>query len=118
LFWLRNHRPAVIILDLGLPDLSGQEVLHRLREWSNAPVVILSVQDDEAGKVAALDAGADDYGDQTIQTRANCWRAFASRCVMPRRPEEARVFQAGKLLVDLPISSRHRERTRGKTQRH
>jgi len=56
-----QHRPAIVVLDLGLPDLSGQEILRRLREWSNVPVVILSVQDDEAGKVAALDAGADDY---------------------------------------------------------
>ena len=57
LVFAAQHRPAVVILDLGLPDLSGHEVLRRLREWSNVPVIILSVQDDEAGKVAALDAG-------------------------------------------------------------
>ena len=57
-----------MILDLGLPDLSGQEVLRRLREWSNVPVIILSVQDDEAGKVAALDAGADDYVTKPFNT--------------------------------------------------
>src|SRR6266853_5319577 len=51
-----QHRPAVVILDLGLPDLAGQEVLRRFREWSHAPVIILSVQEDEAGKVEALDA--------------------------------------------------------------
>ena len=56
-----QHRPSLIILDIGLPDLSGKDVLSRLREWSNVPVVILSVQSDEKGKVAALDAGADDY---------------------------------------------------------
>ena len=63
-----QHRPALVILDLGLPDLSGQEVLRRLREWSNAPVLVLSVQDDEKGKVAALDAGADDYVTKPFNT--------------------------------------------------
>src|ERR1700745_1120633 len=55
------HKPAVILLDLGLPDFEGLEVLKRLREWSEAPVVVLTVRDDVQEKVAALDAGADDY---------------------------------------------------------
>jgi len=55
------QRPDAIILDLSLPDLSGIEVLRRLREWSQIPVLILSVRDGEAEKIAALDAGADDY---------------------------------------------------------
>ena len=54
-------RPDAVILDLSLPDLSGLEVLRRLREWSQLPVLILSVRGAEADKVAALDAGADDY---------------------------------------------------------
>ena len=56
-----QHRPEIILLDLGLPDLGGLEVLQRLREWTQTPVVILTVQDAEAEKVAALDGGADDY---------------------------------------------------------
>jgi two-component system KDP operon response regulator KdpE len=55
------RRPDVIILDLGLPDLPGIEVLKRLREWSRVPVLILSVRGAEGDKIAALDAGADDY---------------------------------------------------------
>jgi two-component system KDP operon response regulator KdpE len=55
------QRPELVVLDLGLPDKSGLEVLKRLREWSQVPVLILTVQDDEAEKVALLDAGADDY---------------------------------------------------------
>jgi len=55
------RRPDAIILDLGLPDLSGLEVLKQLREWSHVPVLILSVHGEEDRKVAALDAGADDY---------------------------------------------------------
>jgi two-component system KDP operon response regulator KdpE len=54
-------RPGLIILDLGLPDMEGIEVLRRLREWSQVPIIILSVRDREDEKVAALDSGADDY---------------------------------------------------------
>ena len=54
-------RPDAVILDLSLPDIEGLEVLRRLREWTQLPVLILSVRGDEAGKIAALDAGADDY---------------------------------------------------------
>lgn len=54
-------RPDLIILDLGLPDIEGVEVVRRLREWSKTPVIILSVKDQEQEKIAALDAGADDY---------------------------------------------------------
>src|SRR5687768_15619502 len=56
-----NDRPDVLILDLGLPDLDGLDVVVQLREWSRVPVIILSVREREADKIAALDAGADDY---------------------------------------------------------
>lgn len=55
------HKPDVIVLDLGLPDMDGLEVLTRLREWSDVPLVVLSVRDEEAVKVRALESGADDY---------------------------------------------------------
>lgn len=54
-------QPDIIILDLGLPDMSGVEVCQQLREWTDLPVIILSAHDSEVEKVAALDAGADDY---------------------------------------------------------
>ena len=54
-------RPDLMIVDLGLPDLDGVEVVRRLREWSAMPAIVLSVREQEADKVAALDAGADDY---------------------------------------------------------
>ena len=55
------RRPDIVVLDLGLPDISGVDVLRRLREWTQVPVLILSVRGHEDDKVAALDAGADDY---------------------------------------------------------
>jgi len=54
-------RPDIILLDLGLPDLDGVEVIRRIREWSQVPIIVLSVRDGEDNKVEALDAGADDY---------------------------------------------------------
>jgi two-component system KDP operon response regulator KdpE len=56
-----NDHPDIIILDLGLPDFDGIEVTRRLREWSQTPIIILSVREAEHDKIAALDAGADDY---------------------------------------------------------
>jgi two-component system KDP operon response regulator KdpE len=55
------HRPDAVLLDLGLPDMDGLEVLKALREWSDVPVLILSVRDQEGVKIAALECGADDY---------------------------------------------------------
>ena len=55
------HAPDLVLMDLGLPDMDGQEVLRRLREFSAVPVIILSARDREAEKIAALDSGADDY---------------------------------------------------------
>lgn len=56
-----SHPPDLVILDLGLPDLDGQEVLQRLREWYTAPIIVLSARDQETQKIKALDHGADDY---------------------------------------------------------
>jgi two-component system KDP operon response regulator KdpE len=56
-----TNRPDLIVLDLGLPDLDGVEVTRRLREWTRIPIIILSVRGQDADKIAALDAGADDY---------------------------------------------------------
>lgn len=56
-----SQPPDLVILDLGLPDLDGQDVLQRLREWYTAPIIVLSARDQEAQKIQALDQGADDY---------------------------------------------------------
>ncbi|MGE5221267.1 MAG: response regulator [Omnitrophica WOR_2 bacterium] len=61
LIFAASEHPDLVILDLGLPDMDGVDVTRRLREWTKLPVIILSVRDQEREKVAALDAGADDY---------------------------------------------------------
>ncbi len=63
-----NHRPDLILLDVGLPDKSGHEILKELREWYNNPIIILSVQDNELDIVSALDIGATDYLTKPFRT--------------------------------------------------
>ncbi|MVO10879.1 response regulator [Flavobacterium sp. TP390] len=63
-----NHPPEVILLDIGLPDKSGHEVLKELREWYNKPIIILSVQDNETDIISALDNGATDYLTKPFRT--------------------------------------------------
>jgi two-component system KDP operon response regulator KdpE len=94
------HKPDVILLDLGLPDVDGIEVLKRLREWSTVPVVILSVRDSADDKIAALDAGADDYVQKPFDTRELLARV---RAVQRRTQtgEESPSIVVGDLIVDL-----------------
>ncbi len=95
-----QRRPDVVLLDLGLPDLNGVEVLKRLREWSRVPVVILSVQDREDDKIAALDAGADDYVTKPFASGELLARLRAA--LRHLRPQGAdAVFRSGNLEVDL-----------------
>ena len=100
------RRPDVVLLDLGLPDLDGHEVLHRLREWSEVPVVVLTVRDAEDEKVRALDAGADDYITKPFSTPELLARLrVAQRRVRP--VAELAVFTAGKLIVDFVARTVH-----------
>src|SRR6185369_3474760 len=95
-----QRRPDAILLDLGLPDLEGVEVLKRLREWSHVPVIILSVRDREDDKVAALDAGADDYVTKPFNTAELLARPRAAlRHVQPQGADA--IFTSGNLEVDL-----------------
>jgi two-component system KDP operon response regulator KdpE len=95
-----TRRPDVVLLDLGLPDSDGVNVLRRLREWSKVPVIVLSVRDDEEGKVAALDAGADDYVTKPFSSAELLARLRAAhRKTQPE--EEISRFKSGDLIVDL-----------------
>jgi two-component system KDP operon response regulator KdpE len=94
------HRPDLLILDLGLPDLDGVQVTRSLREWTQIPIIILSVREQESDKIAALDAGADDYltkpfglGELLARIRA----ALRRQVTTATQP----VFHEGGLSVDL-----------------
>lgn len=94
------QRPDLVILDLGLPDMDGLEVTRRLREWTLIPIVVVSVRDQEAIKVAALDAGADDYLTKpfsAVELMARL-RAALRHCARPDNPP---VYESGDLLIDL-----------------
>ncbi|HEY4417339.1 MAG TPA: response regulator [Verrucomicrobiae bacterium] len=92
-------RPDVILLDLGLPDLTGVKVLKRIREWSQVPVVILSVRDREQDKIAALDAGADDYVTKPFASGELLARLRTAR--RRSQPATIAVFRAADLEIDL-----------------
>jgi len=95
-----QRRPDIVVLDLGLPDMDGVTVLKRLREWSNVPVVILSVRDRENDKIAALDNGADDYLTKPFSTGELLARLrVAQRHAQP--PADEAVFKNERLEVDL-----------------
>jgi two-component system KDP operon response regulator KdpE len=94
-----SHRPDIIILDLGLPDIDGIEVTRRLREWSQTPIIVLSVREAEQDKIAALDAGADDYLTKPFGTGELLARMRVALRKQPAGPNEP-VFQSGSLTVD------------------
>lgn len=94
-----SHRPDIIILDIGLPDIDGIEVTRRLREWSQTPIIVLSVREAEQDKIAALDAGADDYLTKPFGTGELLARM---RVALRKQTSAANepVFQSGNLIVD------------------
>src|SRR6266498_2550693 len=92
--------PEIIILDLGLPDMDGTDVTRRLREWSDVPIIVISVRDSEQDKVAALDAGADDYLTKPFGTSELLARIRVALRRSNKSEEEAVVFQQGDLLID------------------
>lgn len=99
-----NHRPGLVILDLGLPDMDGVAVTRLLRQWAQMPIVILSVRGQEADKIAALDAGADDYLTKPFGTGELLARMRVALRRAAQAPNEP-IFTTGELKVDQPRRS-------------
>ncbi len=97
-----TNEPDIVILDLGLPDMDGVEVCMRLREWTQCPIIILSVRDSERDKVEALDKGADDYltkpfGIEELLARVR----VALRHSTSKQGIQNKLIRAGQLTIDL-----------------
>ncbi|QSI75709.1 response regulator [Niveibacterium microcysteis] len=103
-----NRNPALVVLDLGLPDGDGAEFVRRMRDWSAAPVLVLSARHDEAVKVAALDAGADDYLTKPFSMPELLARVRA----LLRRQLKARVPQASVAFGDVELDLSRQQVTR------
>jgi two-component system, OmpR family, KDP operon response regulator KdpE len=98
-----SRQPDVVIVDLGLPDIDGLEVIRRLREWTAVPVIVLSARGQERDKVTALDAGADDYVSKPFgagELLARIRVALRHTAGASHEDEEA-AFKVGELQVDL-----------------
>jgi two-component system KDP operon response regulator KdpE len=98
-----TRQPDIIILDLGLPDIDGLEVIKRLREWTAVPIIVLSARGQEQDKIGALDAGADDYVSKPFGMGELLARMRAALRHAARSPTDASdsTFSLGDLYVDL-----------------
>jgi two-component system KDP operon response regulator KdpE len=100
---LATHGAELIILDIGLPDIDGHEVLHELRQWSQTPVIMLTVRQGESEKVAVLDAGANDYVTKPFGTQELMARVRVLLRQYSGEKEEGGVFDDGHLHIDLAL---------------
>ncbi|MBQ5735709.1 MAG: response regulator transcription factor [Lachnospiraceae bacterium] len=98
-----THNPDIILLDLGLPDIDGMEVIKKIRTWSDVPIIIISARSEDSDKVEALDAGADDYLTKpfSVEELLARIRVTERRIVFNRREQnESNIFVNGKLKID------------------
>jgi two-component system KDP operon response regulator KdpE len=103
----RTHKPDLLIVDLGLPDASGLEVIRRVRAWSPVPIIVLSARTMEAQKVAALDAGADDYVTKPFGAPELLARIRAALRRNVRNAQRPPLLRLGEVVVDLARRAAH-----------
>ena len=99
-----SHNPDIVLLDLGLPDMDGIEVIQKIRTWSNMPIIVISARSEDTDKIDALDAGADDYLTKpfSVEEVLARLRVTQRRLTMMQKesPVEASVFTDGQLRID------------------
>lgn len=99
-----SHNPDIVLLDLGLPDIDGVEVIKKIRTWSNMPIIVISARSEDADKIDALDAGADDYLTKpfSVEELLARLRVTQRRLAMLQKESlsESAVFTNGQLRVD------------------
>ena len=99
-----SHNPEIVLLDLGLPDTSGVEVIKRIRSWSNMPIIVISARTEDKDKIEALDAGADDYLTKpfSVDELLARLRAITRRLpvLMNQTVTESSSFVSGALRID------------------
>ena len=99
-----SHNPDIVLMDLGLPDIDGVEVIEKIRTWSNMPIIVISARSEDTDKIDALDAGADDYLTKpfSVEELLARLRVTQRRLTMIQKesPSESAVFTNGKLRVD------------------
>jgi two-component system KDP operon response regulator KdpE len=98
-----SHNPDLILLDLGLPDIDGLEVIKRVREWSQTPIIVISARGKDTEKVDGLNAGADDYLSKpfSVEELIARMRVAIRHLTQSRSGKDEPVFQTGELRVDL-----------------
>ena len=101
-----DRRPDVVLLDLGLPDLDGIEVLRRIRGFSDAPVIVLTARDDQSEKVRSLDAGADDYVTKPFDTEELLARIRAALRRVPNTAAAPTVVRIADLDLEIDLARR------------
>ena len=98
-----SHNPDVILLDLGLPDIDGVEVIRNIRSWSNMPIIVISARSEDSDKIEALDAGADDYLTKPFSVEELLARLRVTQrrlSMMPSDLESSSIFTNGQLRID------------------
>lgn len=99
-----SHQPGVILLDLGLPDMDGVEVIKKVRSWSILPIIVISARNEDKDKIEALDAGADDYLTKPFSVDELLARLRSTirrgQYLGSREKEDEAVFQNGTLAID------------------
>ena len=98
-----THNPDIILLDLGLPDLDGVEVIRRVRSWSNTPIIVISARSEDSDKIDALDAGADDYLTKPFSVEELLARLRVTQrrlALMQNTQTTSSIYKNGQLRVD------------------